>query len=123
MRGDSVRVHYRIRPAPDAHIFGYGGQHTKERVCKTLVGLGAHPNVGGTLVVGVGTEGTDFDGLLSEIEGSKRPAEKVIVSEPRSFAGGKTAICNCHRKGAPSVGLRRDIVNSGFPRSGNDTKL
>ena len=52
-----------------------------ERVTKSLIGLGLHPNVGAALIVSLGCEGTDVDRIVEEIAASGKPVARINIQE------------------------------------------
>ncbi len=51
----------------------------KEQTLRTLIGIGAHPNVGRTIVVGLGCEGIGADSLAEGIRLRGHSAEAVMI--------------------------------------------
>ncbi|MFB6087624.1 MAG: UxaA family hydrolase, partial [Haloarculaceae archaeon] len=53
----------------------------REQVERTLTGVGTNPNVGAALVVSLGTETTDADGIADAIAAAGRPVETLALRE------------------------------------------
>ncbi len=53
----------------------------KKQFVRTLVGIGAHPNVAWTLVVGLGCEGVDSYEIADRISNRGRNAEALLIQE------------------------------------------
>ncbi|MDA8205678.1 MAG: UxaA family hydrolase, partial [Thermaerobacter sp.] len=53
----------------------------REQTLRTLVGIGAHPNVGHTVVVGLGCEGIGADVVAEGIRQRGRSAEAVLIQD------------------------------------------
>ncbi|WP_251329695.1 UxaA family hydrolase [Haloplanus pelagicus] len=54
---------------------------TREQTRRTLAGIGTNPNVGGTLVVELGTEDLDAEGLADDIARAGTPVSTLTVRE------------------------------------------
>jgi len=53
----------------------------RKRFIRCMVGIGAHPNVAWTLVVGLGCEGVDSHQLADKIANKGREAESLLIQE------------------------------------------
>ena len=51
------------------------------QVTNALIGLGCNPNVGAALIVSLGCEGTDTDGLMEAIAQNGTPVERINIQE------------------------------------------
>lgn len=60
---------------------------TRRQAERVLAGVGSNPNVGGVLIVELGTEDIDGEALADRIAGTGKPVESLSVRE----AGGTTA--------------------------------
>ncbi|XVH33423.1 UxaA family hydrolase (plasmid) [Haloferacaceae archaeon DSL9] len=60
---------------------------TRKQIERVLVGVGRNPNVGAALVVELGTESIDADGVADSIAKTGKPTETLSIRE----AGGTTA--------------------------------
>lgn len=75
------------------HLVGFGGCYPNDYSFRMLSALCTHPNVGGVLLVSLGCEGFNRDGLLDVVRRSGRPAELLVIRNPaalgrRSTRGG-----------------------------------
>ena len=69
------------RSVPGTEVFGFPGCYSDPYAFRMLVELGRHPNVAGVVVVRLGCESTDVDGLVREIAASGKRAELVAIQE------------------------------------------
>lgn len=63
------------------HLVGFGGCYPNDYSFRMLSALCTHPNVGGVLLVSLGCEGFNRDGLLDVVRRSGRPAELLVIQE------------------------------------------
>lgn len=61
------------------HLVGFPGCYPNEYSLRMLTALGTHPNVGGAVLVSLGCEGFDREGLAAAITSSGRPVETVVI--------------------------------------------
>lgn len=61
------------------HLLGFPGCYPNEYALRMLKSLGTHPNVGGVVLVSLGCEGFDREGLAAAIAASGRPVETVVI--------------------------------------------
>ncbi len=61
------------------HLVGFPGCYPNEYASRMLVALGTHPNVGGAVLISLGCEGFDREGLAAAIASSGRPVETVVI--------------------------------------------
>ncbi|MFC6727802.1 UxaA family hydrolase, partial [Natronoarchaeum mannanilyticum] len=54
---------------------------TRDQIERTLTGVGSNPNVGGTLVVDLGTEAIDADDIADAVAATGRDAETLSIRE------------------------------------------
>lgn len=76
----------------------------REQIERTLAGSGTNPNVGAALIVSLGTEAVDADGIADEVADAGRDVETLSVRE----AGGTTAAVEVGTERARS--LRNEIA-------------
>ena len=63
----------------DVQVIGFGGCYPNDYAAMMMQRLCTHPNVGAVLVVSLGCEGFDRDGLAAEVEASGRFTETVVI--------------------------------------------
>lgn len=67
---------------PILHTEGCGrGPNDLGRTFRTLVGLGAHPNVAAVLAVGLGCEFVKPDAIADEVRATGKPVESLCIQE------------------------------------------
>jgi altronate dehydratase large subunit len=81
---------------PDVQSLGFPGCYGNEYASRLMVALATHPNVGAVLLVSLGCEGTDPQGMADAIRVTGRPVEILRIQE----AGGT----------GPSITLGQEIV-------------
>lgn len=69
------------------HLVGFPGCYPNSYSFRMMKQLATHPNVGGALIVSLGCEGFDRNGLADAIAASGRPVETLIIQN----AGGTRA--------------------------------
>jgi len=72
VRGTALFIHYQGCGLIPSDI---------ELVNRTLSNLGRNPNVAGVLLVSLGCEETDVDGVLDVIAQSKKPVAKIVIQK------------------------------------------
>src|SRR5262249_47675122 len=65
----------------DVHLLGFPGCYPNDYSLRVMKSLGTHPNVGGAVLVSLGCEGFDREGLAAAIAASGRPVETVVIQE------------------------------------------
>jgi len=65
----------------DIQLVGFPGCYPNDYALKIMSMLGAHPNVGGVLLVSLGCEGFNREALAQAIEASGRPVETLVIQE------------------------------------------
>ncbi|HEY7886452.1 MAG TPA: UxaA family hydrolase, partial [Cellvibrionaceae bacterium] len=65
----------------DIHLIGFPGCYPNTYASDMMRALTRHPNVGGVLLVSLGCESMDRDGLQADILASGRPAELLVIQE------------------------------------------
>ncbi len=71
----------------DVHLIGFPGCYPNEYAFNMMTAVCTHPNVGGVVLVSLGCESMNREGLLERIRASGRPAELLVIQE----AGGTRA--------------------------------
>lgn len=74
------------------HGHGCGRKLERRMHTRTLIGLGAHPNVYGTVLVSLGCEGTNPEPILTEIAQSGRPVVHIRIQDTGSTAATQKGI-------------------------------
>ena len=72
---------------PRVQLVGFPGCYGNEYATRLMSALATHPNVGATLLVSLGCEGTDASKLVQTIQAADRPVELLRIQE----AGGTEA--------------------------------
>lgn len=65
----------------DIHLIGFPGCYPNDYALRMMKALTTHPNVGGAVLVSLGCEGFDREGLAASIAQSGRPVETVVIQE------------------------------------------
>ncbi|HMI19204.1 MAG TPA: UxaA family hydrolase [Sphingomonas sp.] len=65
----------------DVHLLGFPGCYPNDYSLRMMKALTTHPNVGGVVLISLGCEGFDRDGLAASIFESGRPVETVVIQE------------------------------------------
>lgn len=71
----------------DVHLIGFPGCYPNDYAYRMMSAVCTHPNVGGVLLISLGCESMNRDGLLQAVLASGRPAELLVIQE----AGGTRA--------------------------------
>jgi altronate hydrolase len=66
---------------PDVHLIGFPGCFPNAYAAKVMRAIATHPNVGGMVLVSLGCESFDREGLRQAVEASGRPAELLIIQD------------------------------------------
>ncbi|PVM90507.1 hydrolase [Caulobacter radicis] len=66
---------------PDAHLIGFPGCYPNAYALKVMQAIGAHPNVGGVLLISLGCESFNREALRASIAASGRPVEVLVIQE------------------------------------------
>ncbi|QAY75708.1 UxaA family hydrolase [Sphingosinicella sp. BN140058] len=72
---------------PDVHLIGFPGCYPNAYATKIMRAIANHPNVGGMVIVSLGCESFDREGLRDVIAASGRPVELLVIQQ----AGGTAA--------------------------------
>lgn len=65
----------------DVHLIGFPGCYPNSYALQMMKQLATHPNVGGAVIISLGCESFDRDGLHSAVEASGRPVETLVIQE------------------------------------------
>jgi altronate hydrolase len=68
-------------PRNDVQLVGFGGCAPNDYAERIMRNLCTHPNVGGVLLISLGCENFDREGLAKHIAESGRPVETVVIQE------------------------------------------
>lgn len=107
-------------------LVGFPGCYPNSYAFQVMSRLATHPNVGGVLLVSLGCEGFDRDGLLANIAASGRPVERLVIQEAggtrSTIAAGLAAIerIKDQARAGPRVAMRVDELVVGTICGGSD---
>jgi altronate dehydratase large subunit len=65
----------------NVHLVGFPGCYPNDYSFRMMRALTTHPNVGGAVLVSLGCEGFDRNGLARHIRSSGRPVETVVIQD------------------------------------------
>jgi altronate hydrolase len=83
---------------PDVHLLGFPGCYPNDYSLRVMKSLATHPNVGGAVLVSLGCEGFDREGLTAAIAASGRPVETVVIQEVGGTRSGIDAALDAVRR-------------------------
>ncbi|PXA87137.1 hydrolase [Nostoc sp. 3335mG] len=66
---------------PDVHLIGFPGCYPNAYAGRVMEAIATHPNVGGVVLVSLGCESFDRDGLAEVVRASGRPVELLVIQE------------------------------------------
>ena len=66
---------------PDVHLIGFPGCYPNAYAAKVMKAIATHPNVGGMVLVSLGCESFDREGLREAVEASGRPVELLVIQQ------------------------------------------
>ena len=89
---------------PDVHLIGFPGCYPNAYALKVMQAIGAHPNVGGVLLISLGCESFNREALRASIAASGRPVEVLVIQE----SGGTAETV---RKGVEAVARLRTAAD------------
>jgi len=107
-------------------LVGFPGCYPNSYAFQVMSRLATHPNVGGVLLVSLGCEGFDREGLSADIAASGRPVERLVIQEAggtrSTIAAGLAAIERIREqaRAAPRVAMRVDELVVGTICGGSD---
>lgn len=67
----------------DVQLVGFSGCAPNDYANEMMIRICTHPNVGGVLLVSLGCENLDREGLFNAIKASGRPAGLIVIQENR----------------------------------------
>ena len=73
------------------HLLGFPGCYPNDYSLRVMKSLATHPNVGGAVLVSLGCEGFDREGLTAAIESSGRPVRTVVIQQAGGTRSGIAA--------------------------------
>jgi len=65
----------------DVHLIGFPGCYPNEYSLRMMKSLCVHPNVGGVLIVSLGCEGFNREGLQAAVAVTGRPVDTLVIQE------------------------------------------
>ncbi|RIA46829.1 altronate hydrolase [Hephaestia caeni] len=65
----------------EVHLLGFPGCYPNDYALRMMKALATHANVGGAVLVSLGCEGFDREGLAAAIAQSGRPVETVVIQQ------------------------------------------
>ena len=66
---------------PDVHLIGFPGCFPNAYAAKVMQAIATHPNVGGMVLVSLGCESFDREGLAETVAASGRPVELLVIQQ------------------------------------------
>lgn len=111
---------------PDVHLIGFPGCFPNAYAAKVMRAIATHPNVGGMVLVSLGCESFDREGLRDAIEASGRPVELLVIQEEGGTAStierGLAAVerVRAAAAGTPRAPMRLDELVVGTICGGSD---
>jgi altronate hydrolase len=111
---------------PDVHLIGFPGCFPNAYAAKVMRAIATHPNVGGIVLVSLGCESFDREGLREAVEASGRPVELLVIQEEggtaATIARGLAAVERVRTAAAkaPRVAMRVDELVVGTVCGGSD---
>ena len=111
---------------PDVHLIGFPGCFPNAYAGKIMRAIATHPNVGGMVLVSLGCESFDREGLREAVEASGRPVELLVIQEEGGTAStierGLAAVERVRAEAAqtPRTPMRLDELVVGTICGGSD---
>ena len=111
---------------PDVHLIGFPGCYPNAYAGKIMRAIATHPNVGGMVLVSLGCESFDREGLREAVEASGRPVELLVIQEEGGTAStierGLAAVERVRAEAAqtPRTPMRLDELVVGTICGGSD---
>ena len=111
---------------PDVHLIGFPGCYPNAYAGKIMRAIATHPNVGGMVLVSLGCESFDREGLREAVEASGRPVELLVIQEEGGTAAtierGLAAVERVRAEAAqtPRTPMRLDELIIGTICGGSD---
>lgn len=88
----------------DVHLIGFPGCYPNAYALKVMQAIGAHPNIGGMLLISLGCESFNREALRTTIAASGRPVEVLVIQE----SGGTAETV---RKGVEAVARLKAVAD------------
>jgi altronate hydrolase len=86
----------------DVHLIGFPGCYPNAYALRLMEALGAHPNIGGVLLISLGCEGFNREELAASIAASGRPVETLVIQQnggtAQTIAKGVEAVARLKEK-------------------------
>ena len=111
---------------PDVHLIGFPGCYPNAYAGKIMRAIATHPNVGGMVLVSLGCESFDREGLREAVAASGRPVELLVIQEEGGTAAtierGLAAVERVRAEAAqtPRTPMRLDELVVGTICGGSD---
>ena len=111
---------------PDVHLIGFPGCFPNAYAGKIMRAIATHPNVGGMVLVSLGCESFDREGLREAVEASWLPVELLVIKEEGGTAAtierGLAAVERVRAEAAqtPRTPMRLDELVIGTICGGSD---
>ncbi|HEU4959574.1 MAG TPA: UxaA family hydrolase [Sphingomonas sp.] len=111
---------------PDVQLIGFPGCYPNAYADKVLRAIATHPNVGGVVLVSLGCESFNREGLAAAVAASGRPVETLVIQEvggtAATIAAGLEAVARVKAAAdtAPRVEMGVDELVVGTICGGSD---
>jgi len=111
---------------PDVQLIGFPGCYPNSYADKVLRAIATHPNVGGIVLVSLGCESFNREGLATAVADSGRPVETLVIQEvggtAATIAAGLEAVARVKAEAdrAPRVAMGVDELIVGTICGGSD---
>jgi altronate hydrolase len=111
---------------PDVQLIGFPGCYPNSYADKVLRAIATHPNVGGIVLVSLGCESFNREGLAAAVADSGRPVETLVIQEvggtAATIAAGLEAVARVKAEAdrAPRVAMGVDELIVGTICGGSD---
>jgi altronate hydrolase len=91
----------------DVHLIGFPGCYPNAYALRIMEALGAHPNIGGVLLISLGCEGFNREELAASIAASGRPVETLVIQQnggtAQTIARGLDAVARLREQAAQTA--------------------
>lgn len=111
---------------PDIQLIGFPGCYPNAYADKVMRAIATHPNVGGIVLVSLGCESFNREGLAATVAASGRPVETLVIQEvggtAATIAAGLEAVARVKAEAdrTPRVDMRTDELIVGTICGGSD---